>query len=150
MSLLVPVKRNNTLTWPGFSDLERQLDRIFNHGDDVSSRATCDWVPAVDIHETDDAYILEADLPGITRKDIEVKVIEDRVSIRGTRKYASNKEDRGYWRRERAEGTFERSFRLQGGIDGSKVDAHFENGVLTVKLPKPEAIRPKQIEVKVK
>ncbi len=149
MSVLVPVKRNSTLSWPGFSDLEHQLDRIFNVGTEAACRATGAWSPAVDIHETDEAYILEADLPGLCQKDIEVKVIEDRVTIRGTRSHDAAESEKGYWRRERSEGAFERSFRLQGGIDGARVDARFENGVLTVKLPKPEETKPRQIEVKI-
>jgi HSP20 family protein len=149
MSVLVPIKRNSTLVWPGFSELEHQLDRIFNVGAEAASRATGAWSPAVDIHETDEAYILVADLPGLSQKDIEVKVIEDRVTIRGTRNHDVAEPEKGYWQRERAEGAFERSFRLQGGIDGAKVDAHFENGVLTVKLPKPEETKPRQIEVKI-
>ena len=103
----------------------------------------------MDIHETDDAYNLEADLPGLTREEIEVKVIEDRVTIRGTRKQENSKEEKGILHRERIQGAFERSFRLRGGIDGSKVEAHFENGVLSVKLPKPEETKPRQIEVKI-
>ena len=150
MSLLVPMKRNNTITWPNFGDLEHQLDRIFNAPVDNAVRSTGRWMPAVDIHETDDAYILEADLPGLTKKDIDVKVVEDRVTISGERKREDKSDEKGYCRTERAEGSFERSFRLQGGIDGGNVEARFENGVLSVKLPKPEETKPRQIEVKVK
>jgi HSP20 family protein len=150
MSLLVPMKRNNTITWPNLGELETQLDRIFNAPNESAARSTGRWMPAVDIHETDEAYILEADLPGLSRKDIDVKVVEDRVTISGQRKLETENEKKGYRRTERVEGNFERSFRLQGGIDGANVEARFENGVLSVKLPKPEETKPRQIEVMVK
>ena len=150
MSLLVPIKRNSTFGWPTFTELEHQLDRMFNTAPATEGAPLGTWMPAVDIHETDDAYVIEADLPGMDKKDIEVKVVEDRVTLRGARKREEKHEEKGYWRYERAEGNFERSFRIKGGIDAAKVDAHFENGVLTVKLPKPEETRPRQIEVKVK
>ena len=148
MSLLVPIKRNSAFGWPTFTELERQLDRMFNAAPETGAPAG--WTPPVDIHETEDAYLLEADLPGMKKDDIEVRVVEDRVTIRGIRKREEKHEEKGYWRCERAEGAFERNFRLQGGIDASKVDAQFENGVLTIKLPKPEATKPRQIEVQVK
>ena len=149
MSLLVPVKRNNSFPWPAFNDLEHQLERIFSAPNQSACTTSGVWSPPVDIHETDDAYHLEVDLPGLTRKEIDVKVVEDRVTIKGTRKNESVEEEKGYRRRERVEGAFERSFQLRGGIDGSKVEARFEDGVLSVKLPKPEETRPKQIEVQV-
>lgn len=150
MSILVPTKRSNNVAWPNFNTFEQHLDRIFNGSLDQSGGPATSWAPAVDIHETDDAYVIEADLPGLTKDDIDVKVMEDRVTIRGTRTREEKQEGKGYWRTERASGTFERNFRLHGGIDGSKVEAQFENGVLTIKLAKPEETKPRQIEVKIK
>jgi len=139
---------NNTLTpWAGFQELENQLDRIF-HG--APSRMPSGvWNPPVDIYETGDAYVLHADLPGLKKEDIEVQVVENQIAIRGTRKREYQAEEKGFSRYERAEGRFERSFRIKEGIDASKVEAKFENGVLTVMLPKPETAKPRQIEVKV-
>ena len=141
--------KSNLSSWGGFQELESQLDRIF-HGNATPLRNTTGtWAPAVDIYETSEAYVLHADLPGMTKEDIEVQVVEDQVAIRGSRKRLHPGEEKGYRRYERAEGRFERSFRIKGGIDASRVEARFENGVLTVTLPKPEAAKPHHIEVKV-
>lgn len=149
MSLLVPVRHRNAFPWTGFGDLERQLERAFCNSGAPRRNNPTGWVPAVDIHETDDAFVLEADLPGLSREDVTVHVHEDRVTLRGTRKREENDEQKNYRRYERVDGAFERSFRIKNGIDSEKVKAQFENGVLTVKLPKPENSKPRQIEVKV-
>lgn len=139
--------KNACAPWGGFQELESQLDRIFRG---PSARpASGVWAPPVDIYETAEAYVLHADLPGVTKEEIEVQVVENQIAIRGTRKLAHTVEEKGYRRFERGEGRFERSFRVREGIDASKVEAKFENGVLTVTLPKPEEARPRQIEVKI-
>lgn len=138
---------NNTLTpWVGFRDLENHLDRIF-HGVATPS-GSGNWMPPMDIYETDDAYVLEADLPGVKKEDIGLQIIEDRLVLKGSRKREMDEANKGYQHYERAEGQFERSFRIRGGVDGDKVEARFENGVLTVQMPKPEAAKPRQIDVK--
>lgn len=149
MSLLVPVKRSNAFPWAGFSDLEQHFDRLFGTEANRGQPAPGKWVPPVDIYENDTAYILEADLPGLTREDISLSILEDRITLKGSRKREDKLEEKGYRRYERAEGEFERSFRINGGIDAEHVEAKFENGVLTVTLPKPEEAKPRQIEVKV-
>lgn len=149
MSLLVPIKRTNVFPWAGFGELEQQLERMFNTGSTSEQQPGTTWLPPVDIHESDDAYTLVADLPGMKKEDITVSIVEDRITLKGSRKREERHEEKGYRRYERAEGTFERSFRINGGVDGAKVEATFENGVLTVKLPKPEETKPRQIEVKV-
>jgi len=148
MSLLVPVKRTSTFPWAGFGELEQQFDRLFGSAGS-NAPASSTWLPPVDLLETDAAYILEADLPGMTKEDISVTVQEDRITLKGTRKREEKSEGKGYRRFERAEGAFERSFRISGGIDAAGVHAKFENGVLTVTLPKPEEAKPKQIDVQV-
>lgn len=138
---------NNALTpWVGFRDLENHLDRIF-HGVATPSGAG-NWMPPMDIYETQDAYVLEADLPGVKKEDIDLQVIEDRLVLKGSRKREVSEENQGYQHHERIEGQFERSFRIRGGVDGDKVEARFENGVLSVTLPKPETAKPRQIDVK--
>lgn len=149
MSLLVPIKRTPVFPWAGFGELEQQLERMFNPGTTAESSATAMWMPPVDIHESEDAYTLVADLPGMKKDDLTVSIVEDRVTIKGSRKREEKHEEKGYRRYERAEGSFERSFRINGGVDGAKVEATFENGVLTVRLPKPEEAKPRQVEVKV-
>lgn len=144
----ITCKTNNALSpWTGFRDLENHLERIF-HGVETPS-GSGSWMPPVDIHETDDAYVLQADLPGMKKEDIDVQIVEDQITLRGSRTREDRSESKGYRRYERAEGKFERSFRIRGGVDATKVEAKFEHGVLTVTLPKPEEAKPRQIEVKV-
>jgi HSP20 family protein len=85
----------------------------------------------------------------VTKEDIGIQVLEDQVAIRGSRKRLYPTEEKGYRRYERGEGRFERNFRIKGGIDTGKVDARFENGVLTLTLPKPEEAKPRHIEIKI-
>ncbi len=147
MSNMTCTQNTTTSPWGGFRDLEHQLDRIF-HGAATPS-ASGSWVPAIDVYETNDAYMMEADLPGLKKEDIDLQIIEDRVTLRGSRKRAEQTDEQGYRRYERAAGDFERSFRIRGGVDAEKVEAKFENGVLTVTMLKPEATKPRHIEVKV-
>ena len=106
--------------------------------------------PAVDIAEKESAYEVTAELPGLDEKDIEVKVVDGGLTIRGEKTEAKEERKKGYHLQERRFGSFERSFRLPEGVDTDKIDAAFKKGVLTVTLPKkPEAQKPaKKIEVK--
>ncbi len=101
--------------------------------------------PAADVRETDDAYYLELDVPGLSEKDIEVVLEDDELTLRGERKAA---EGASYSRRERATGPFQRSFRLASDVDAKRIEASAKSGVLTVKLPKSEQAKPRSIEVK--
>lgn len=141
--------KNETSSRGGLQQLERELDRIF-HGAGATKRSDSQtWTPPVDIYETSDAYVLHADLPGLKREEIEVQLVENQITIRGSRKREAQPEEKGFRRYERAEGRFERNFRIKDGVDPTKVEAKFENGVLTVTLPKPEEAKPRQIEVKI-
>lgn len=109
------------------------------------------WYPAMDVKETGDAYVLTADIPGLKREEIEISVLDNVVTVKGERKQEQEQtqEKVGWHRFERWQGRFERAFRLPRGVNPEKVSARYENGVLTVTLPKPEAAKPKQIEVHV-
>jgi HSP20 family protein len=104
--------------------------------------------PAVDIKETDSEYLMEVELPGLSEKDVEVKLDNNLLTI------ASHKEDRkeekknGYIMRERRSSSFARSFVLPDGIDREKIVAEFKNGILNLSFPKTPAAKPKMIEVK--
>jgi len=106
------------------------------------------FAPAVNISESQKAYEITAELPGMDEKNIEVKVANSNLSIKGERQ--EEKEEKDYYLRERNFGSFERSFDVPEGVDGDKIEASFSKGVLTVTLPKkPEAQKPaKRIEVK--
>ena len=106
-------------------------------------------VPRVDIFEDKDNYVVTAELPGLKREEVEVKLEDSTLSIKGERKLENEDKKKGYHLLERYYGAFSRSFTIPSTIDASKVEAKMESGVLKVVLPKKEESRPKQIEVKV-
>ncbi|HYW42426.1 MAG TPA: Hsp20/alpha crystallin family protein [Bryobacteraceae bacterium] len=108
------------------------------------------WSPAVDIFETEEDLVLKADLPDVDLKDIDVRVENQTLTISGERKFEKNESGKGYHRIERSYGTFMRSFAVPNSFDTEKVGAAFNNGVLTVTLPKKEAAKPRQVKVEVK
>lgn len=107
-------------------------------------------VPAVDVVDEEKAYRVTAELPGLSDKDIEVTKDGDLLTIKGEKKEEREEKEKGYFLSERSYGSFQRSLRLPDGIDDAKIEAKFENGVLTVVLPKtPEAVsKPKKIAIK--
>jgi len=108
------------------------------------------FLPAVDIRETEDRVVLEAELPGVDPKDVEVQVEGDWLLIRGQRKHEKDEKTSSYHRLERTHGSFERRFTLPGGVDSARVEATYKNGVLTVEVPKKEEARTRTIQVKSK
>jgi len=108
------------------------------------------WSPAVDIFETEDDLVLKADVPEIELKDIDVRVENQTLSLSGERKFEKEDSGKGYHRIERSYGQFTRTFTLPSTVDTEKVAAEYHNGVLTVKLPKKAAAKPRQIKVAVK
>jgi HSP20 family protein len=113
-------------------------------------RAARPWSPAVDVIENENALILKADLPDVDLKDIDVRVENQTLTLKGDRKFESEQNNGGYHRIERNYGTFMRSFTLPSTVENDKVSADYKNGVLTVTLPKKEAAKPKQVKVEVK
>jgi HSP20 family protein len=108
------------------------------------------WVPPVDIYQNgDQELVLKAELPDMTREDIEVTVEHDTLTLRGTKKAPADVKDEQFRRIERRYGAFSRSFTLPATVDASKVVADYRNGVLTVKLPFREEARPRTINVEV-
>jgi HSP20 family protein len=105
------------------------------------------WVPAVDIKETENELIFKADIPDIEMKDIDVRLENGTLTLRGERKFEGAKENGGWHRVERSYGTFERVFALPETVDAEGVKADYKNGVLTVTLPKKELAKPRQIKV---
>ena len=108
-----------------------------------------EWLPAVDITEDDNGYIIKAELPEVKKEDVKITVENGLLTISGERKV--EKEDKGkkYHRMERAYGSFVRSFRLPEDADNSKVTAQYKDGVLALNVARSEAARPKQIQVKI-
>lgn len=153
--------------WRPFESLRREVDRLFEDFDRSSwmspfRRSLTDlepfWrrelaasaAPAVDVIERDDGYEITAELPGMEQNDIEVKLVNGSLMIKGEKQEEKEEKRKDYYLHERRFGSFERRFPLPEGLDPEKIDATFKNGVLMVRLPKaPEAMKPeKRIEVK--
>lgn len=105
------------------------------------------WAPDTDMSETDDAYLLTVDLPGLTKKDIQVSYQDHRLTISGERKKESKEEEKDYIRQERYLGKFTRSFTLPTEVKEDKIKASFKDGVLLVTIPKVEAKKPKTVSI---
>lgn len=108
-----------------------------------------EWAPAIDIYETGDAFVLEAELPGMDPDDIEVSVEDGVLSIRGERRQEREVKEENYHRVERAYGAFQRSVRLPLDIDADGVKAAYDNGVLKATVPKKEPKKPKSIPIEI-
>src|SRR3974377_218437 len=108
------------------------------------------WSPAIDIYETENELVLKADLPDVNQKDIDVRVENQTLTIAGTRNFEKNEDRKGFHRIERSYGNFVRSFAVPNSFDTDALGAHYQNGLLTVTLPKKEAAKPRQIKVEVK
>ena len=132
-----------------FDDMDTMIHSFFNTDWNFPVRDTRNWSPAVDVKETDNSFVLTADIPGLTKKDIKVNVANGKLSISGERTYETDQENDNYHYRERRFGTFDRSFNLPDTVDEEKISASFKIGILNVSLPKHENILPKEREIKV-
>lgn len=150
MALVRWRNRGDLAPWSALAELEREIGRVFRGFGGFPDLLERDWAPAVDLSETDNAYIFEADVPGMAKEDIELVIVDNVVTVKGERKNEHKVDEAGYHRFERNYGAFQRSFEVPGGFDNDKVEAKLEDGVLQVTLPKREEAKPKQIEVKVK
>ena len=113
-------------------------------GEEVSNRG---WVPPVDIQETTDGYRLQAELPGLTKDDINITLENNVLRLSGERKFERDAKKENFQRIERTYGTFSRAFALPQQVNSEKVQAAFENGVLTITVPKAEQAKPRKIEI---
>ena len=132
--------------------MQREFDRLFNDllpatNTGNGSDNTAVWAPRVDLSETEDAYQIRADLPGIDKKDITINFHEGVLSISGERKAESKDEGKNYVRIERSTGHFFRSFNIPNAIKSDKIDASYKDGVLEVSVPKAEEVKPLRINV---
>ena len=107
------------------------------------------WAPAVDILETEDAITLKADVPDVNINDLDIRVENNTLTVKGHRKFDKNENVKGWHRIERSYGEFVRSFALPNTVDSEKVAADYKNGVLSISLPKKEAAKPRQVKVAV-
>lgn len=135
------------------NNLRREMDRIFNELIPFSWRfedseaALSTWTPTTDMYETDGEYIVEVELPGLTKKDIQINCQDNILSIEGERKQETKEEHPGYLRSERSYGSFKRSIMLPASIIEDKVKATFKEGVLRVTIPKAEKSKRKSVPI---
>lgn len=131
-------------TFPGFRAFEDTMNRLF--AQPANHRP---WVPPVDIRETENELVLKADVPDVKFEDIDVRLENGTLTLKGERKFEEQKEQGGWHRMERSYGAFERVFTLPETINPEGVKADYKNGVLTVTLPKKEIAKPRQVKVQV-
>ena len=135
----------------GATTLQEQINRVLG---DVVGRAgeesnLTPWAPAVDIYETENELVVKADLPDVNSQDLDIRVENNILTIRGERKFATKVKEDNYLRIERAYGSFSRSFSLANSVKSEAIKAEYHDGVLTLSLPKREEAKPKQIKVNV-
>ncbi len=145
----------NLMTWDPFrevSTMREDMERLFDSmlGRFPREREQAIWAPAVDVEETNEAMIIRAELPGMKREDIKVKVAEDMVTISGERKYETEKKERTFHRVERAYGSFQRTIVLPISVQGDKAVASYKTGLLELVLPKAERVKAREITVESK
>ena len=142
--------------WEPFRDLmatQRDFNRLFREafspvfGEGELSTRT--WAPPVDIYENGESLVLKAELPGVNPDDVEIRVEDNTLYLKGERKFEKEVKEQNYHRVERSYGTFTRTFSLPNSIDADKVAASYKDGVLTLTMPKKEEAKPKSIKINV-
>lgn len=147
----------NLVKWDPFRELEdvsNRLNRLFARSLVKAEPASDilplnDWIPTTDISETDTAYLIKAEIPGVNKEDVKVTLQDGMLTIKGERRQEKEEKDKKFHRIERSYGSFLRSFRMPDDADESAVKAEFKDGMLNVTLAKSEKAKPKAIEVSV-
>jgi HSP20 family protein len=128
------------------SEVNRVFDAFFGSGATSATRARR-WVPAMDLVETDEHLVLKADLPGLGHDDVNIEVKDNVLTVSGERRAEQEEKSEGFYRVERAFGTFSRSMSLPEGVDAEKIAAEFRAGVLEVRIPKPQERKPHRVAI---
>jgi HSP20 family protein len=135
------------------STIQNEMNRLFNTffeapapGNSATLRR---WVPAMDLVETEEDFVLRADLPGLSEEDVKIEFEDNVLSISGERKAEHEERKEGYYRVERSSGSFSRALTLPEGVDPEAVKASFDRGVLEVRIPKPEQRKPRKVAIAV-
>jgi HSP20 family protein len=139
------------LRFRGATTLQEQINRVIGvlvgrTGDESNLTP---WAPAVDIYETEHELVVKADLPDVNPQDLDIHVENNILTIRGERKFENKVKEENYLRIERSYGSFSRSFSLANSVNSEAIKADYQNGVLTLSIPKREEAKPKQIKVNV-
>ncbi len=142
------------IRWDPFRDLitlREKMNRLFEEafttrGEEKDLVAST-WTPSVDIFETENSLVLSAEVPGIDEKDIEIKIEDNTLTLKGERKFEKETKEENYHRIERAYGSFYRSFTLPHYIDQDNIKAEHENGVLKITMPKKPELKPRKVKI---
>ncbi|TWA95870.1 Hsp20/alpha crystallin family protein [Bradyrhizobium stylosanthis] len=147
---LVPFGDSGALMQPDFSlfGLHREIDRLFNEVAQGNGHNGAQLVPKIDVSENDKTIEISAEMPGLERKDVEILIDDDMLTIRGEKKIEEDTTDKDVQHNDRSYGVFLRVLQLPLGIDPSGVQATMSNGILEISIPKPAKPEPKKIEVK--
>ena len=132
--------------------MQQEMNRLFNSFFDAPTAAGNGprrWVPAMDLVELDDHFVLRADLPGLGEEDVKIEITDDVLTLSGERRFEHETRKEGFFRLERGAGSFSRSLTLPEGVDADAVSASFDKGVLEVRIPKPEQRKPRRVEIAV-
>ena len=136
--------------------LQHEMNRLFSSffdtpagGANGGTQGLRRWVPAMDLVETDDHFVLKADLPGLGPDDVNIEVEDNVLTISGERKVEHETEREGFYRVERASGSFRRSLTLPKGVNLEDIAANFDKGVLEIRIPKPEERKPRKVSISV-
>jgi HSP20 family protein len=152
---IVRWNRPELSSWPSFgglSTLRSEIDRLFEAPLTELARASqflSGAAPAVDVYENKESFVVKAELPGMKKEDIDVSLHDGSLSISGERKSEEKVDEGEVYRSERFFGRFQRTVALPAAVDAGKIKAQYQDGVLTVTLPKAEEAKPKQIDVQV-
>lgn len=132
-----------------FNDMDTMFNSIFNNDMDFSGSNVKQWTPYVDMEEKDKEYIITADIPGLTKKDVKVNISNGMLKVTGERNIRNDKDDNYYHYRERQNGLFSRTFNIPESVKEEEISGSFKNGILTIKLPKHEEALHNEREVKI-
>jgi HSP20 family protein len=150
------VRRNGRNMWDPVGELDRirrEIDEMFDPASRrffTSGLFDRDFSPALDVVENNDGFLVSVDLPGVDRKNLEISVADNVLTVKGEKKDTHEKSNGKYFRKESWEGSFQRTLSLPHGVDADKIEAKMRDGVLRISLPKREEAKPKQIAVDVK
>ena len=125
----------------------QEFDRLFTRLFDTQNASPQRWVPAMDLTEAEDHFVLKADLPGLSEDDVSIEVQDNTLTISGERSAEHVQREKGWHRIERSFGRFSRALTLPDGVNPDGVSAEFDRGVLSVRIPKPEARQPRKIAI---
>ena len=137
------------------ASLQNEMNRLFGTFFDTPTTAMSGnggvrrWIPAMDLVESEDHFVLRADLPGMGEDDVKLEIEDRTLTLSGERAAEQTEKGEGFYRLERATGAFSRSLTLPEGVDADAVAATFDKGVLEVRIPKPEEVKPKRVQIQV-